>query len=186
MSKSASLIRLQNKGLNTPEFHIVDTSDELRIVSKYLKESEAKQGFSIRCERGDEFRLPFLYGLSKKDTMIKARELIGQGYRLILCPSIDKSKCKVKGTATYFPNDKEVLIEYISGSGTVRDLEEGANPRQLRVQDPVMVDPPFDELYTTMKQHFSVQPEIVEWSEYKGPVGRLKEHLIFWEIRPWQ
>lgn len=186
MSKSASLIRLMNKGLNTPEFEIIGTEQELKKWSSLHSEKSVKHGFSIRCERGDEFVLPFIYGVGKRETMIQAKKLLGEGYLLILCPTIDKRACKVKGTATYFPNDQEVLVEYLVGPGVVRDMEQGANPRQLRITDPVMVDPPYDELYAVMKQHFSGRPEIVEWSEYKRPVGRLKEHLIFWEVRPWQ
>jgi hypothetical protein len=85
---------------------------------------------------------------------------------------------------------QRTLFEYLPGPGNLRDVEQ-SRPQQRLLEDSELAAGQADagilRVARDLRRHFRWPPmEIVEWSYYRLPVGRLQDQLIYWEIRPWQ
>jgi hypothetical protein len=191
MSKSDSLDHLAKLGLNTPDYTVCHT---LADLEDFLDTLKAPKGISLRTERGEEFRCPYFAQLTVTEAIAHGRRLLHDGYTLIPFATIDIRDCLQKGMVVRLPAEeglpeyaRKTMLEYSSGPGNVRDVEQGKGKiDRLYMEDHLPVGPVWDVLRLVCKKYFATPPQIVEWSHYKYPVGRLSHPIIFWEVRPWQ
>jgi len=117
------------------------------------------------------------------------RILYKQGYAIYVFDGIDPDRCYMKGTAYWDQKADFMKVEYTMGSGTVRSNDTSLIQRaEISKKAIVGGSKPlkFDGLIIAWRKiPEEFQNEILEWSEYVDPVGRLRQHWVFWELRPW-
>ena len=190
MSKGESLDFLKNMGFNTIDYQIC--RKEAEVVDFLKARKMDRVGFSIRTQKDGEdnksnFKYPFYLGIKNEEQFAKiSGELLKEGYTLIVSKTLDPEETVCKGTAV-INSPENVLVEYITGPGTVRQLEE-ETPSQsnLYIFDSVRSPAWLREIFFFMVEKLCKENIIVEWSYYPYPVGLLKQQLILWELRPWQ
>lgn len=193
MNKGESLDFLSNLGYNTIDYMICRSNMEFNaFIHSRSKEGMPECGFSIRTQRDDQdnlkgFKYPFYLGI-KDESKLKeiAFELLEKGYTIIVSKTLEPNDTICKGNAVINRRDN-VLIEYIHGPGTVRQLEE-KTPAQENIY--IFANPKspawLRAIFMFMVNEIATEDIIVEWSYYPYPVGKKEQKLILWELRPYK
>jgi hypothetical protein len=189
MGKLESLKQLGNLGLNTPELllEIRQFQDERHEVWKEFY-SRVSGRISVRTERDGEVKCPHHPNMILRTAADVVPKLIREGYRILVFRGIDPQDAAFRGNYGIPPEGKPV-IEWMSGPGTVRDLESIKHHSSTDKHSlPAFVkDGIYWPLYMRAKGgHFGDRGAIIEWSLYPYNVGQLMQKAIYWEIRPWQ
>jgi hypothetical protein len=194
--KLESLKNLYKLGLNTPDVVLVIPEHEAfnsRLAAwEMVKGDLKKQGsdhrvprYSLRTTRGKENTTPHHPNLAWDRCCKVVPQLIKEGYEVIIQRGINPKLCYFKGNFVH--RDRKILIEYIPGPGTVRDLDKAKKIEVLDVPAdylfPEFLQPVVNDLIILLPQWSNY---IFEWSIYRDLVGKQKQHQIYWEIRPWQ
>lgn len=193
MKKSDSLIKLDSLGMNTIDYFI--TKDKKEATHYLAKHITGRR--SMRTERGDEFLCPFYYWYPSEDLLPKALKHIDEGYKLIFSDSLDWKESVAFGSVA-LTKELNDHIDLVFGPGLCRDLE--AHPKRISIAIPIGTITPFKEvvlenndinqirllntIYKLVKDKcLDLAPCVVEFSRYPYPVGKMKKHFIFWELR---
>lgn len=186
MKKSDSLYYMQSLGFNTLDCFI---TKEFLQAKAYL-ENHLEDKMSIRTERGDEFQCPFYYAVKGEDLIPIAKKHIDEGYKLLIYPYLDYKDSLAYGTIAIL-RDGSTLIEWVNGSGLVRDLD--TNPEKITAVLPpgltrLSANKMINEIIVEVREllYHEVDPLIVEWSLYKYPVGILQHNVVYWELRNYE
>lgn len=200
MPKIQSIKELEALGFNTPNLLISldKTLDrEQRIDAwRLFKISRGDLNVSIRTERDGEYTTPHLPNISIRKADEKILDLIRDGYVIHVFDPIDPLECLHRGTVCF--NGVKLVIEFLSGPGTVRDLEYSPDVKHIELNptrhagfpgpafhiphEAIWLAPA--EAYCSELNRF--RNHILEWSIYRNPVGKLKQREIYWELRRWQ
>lgn len=199
MPKIQTINELNKLGFNTPEILQIigrgpDFQERLKIWNDFYADHNGK--VSIRTERDGEYTTPHFPNISLKDAHEKVPALLRNGYSVYIFSPIDPSECLQRGTICF--NGTALVIEWLDGPGTVRDLEKSSEVKNMQFKPikhsdfpgPVFVFPkeyPWErvaEAYCSELNRFRNQ--ILEWSIYRNPVGKMKQREIYWELRRWQ
>ena len=191
MRKSESILKLEEMGLNTPDYFI--TKDKREVIH-YLGK-HANDDVSMRTERGDEFKCPFYYMLTGETLLNDALRHLSEGYILIFSPSLDTKGCIAFGTVGLGESAADVM-EFVLGPGKVRDLDSHPSAKSIFIpkgalQAVTYKDFPdhaaiLNTIYRTAKLNaYDEIPCVLEWSWYKHGVGRKSTQDVWWELRPY-
>lgn len=193
MGKVQSLKRLADLGFNTPKLVL-----ELREgsagekVEQWLEFYGEHQGkFSVRTERDGERNCPHYPNWNITRLAKEIVKDIKNGYKIYVFEPIDPGDCIARGNICHYTGSKGVVVEWIEGPGTVRDLEtKKVNNFHCREIEPLKFAVPIEKWRHVAMVYIAQLPElhnwILEWSIYDHPVGQLREHEVYWELRPWQ
>lgn len=188
-NKYLSLEYLRQQGLNTPDFELCSTPDELLDRLRYLYIVVEEKRTSVRCfKEGNSFNEPFfpnyLINLNNFGAWIK---LLKEGYKIIVSKPIDPVGAIIKGNIMLFESFSmrrfDYIVEYTEGTGTVRDLENEKKVIKLHneLPYPIKTKQVYHDSFKLFKK--IEEPIIVEWSIYDRPIGMKEEEVIYWEIR---
>ena len=183
-NKVSSLEYLESQNVNTPRFSVYTDKDSFRNVC--IRDGGKK--VSIRTYKKDIFKSPHYPNVVlSSEIMDRCKSHIGEGYQIIISDPIDPKEALYKGNLEY-QDRHNFLIEYTPGPGTVRDTDNGSKNSIVQLSSRVEIVDKLERyganiLYTAY-EIFWGHPIILEWSIYLNPVGKLKDQLIFWEIRP--
>lgn len=200
MPKLQTLEELSSLGFNTPNLLLaIKRGDDLDVrLGKWRDFSKSYQGdkVSIRTERDGEFTTPHMPNYPMDDAYEKVPSLIRAGYNVYLFDPIDPSECLRRGTICF--NGSRLVIEYLEGPGTVRDIEHKPDviSRQLEptrhqgIPGMAFVVSHEDPCHRIIEAYCSeldrFRNQILEWSIYRNPVGKMKQREIYWELRRWR
>jgi len=189
MTKSESLIKLEELGLNTLPCFITEHKQEmLTYIAKHNSEL-----ISMRTEKGSNYLCPFYFMIKGEELIQPALIHLNEGYRLIFSPSLDTKDCLAFGTVA-LTGKAENIMEFVIGPGKVRELDTHPNLQSHRIKIPKLAPflakdignmaPLLNALYKKVERTCDKEiPCIVEWSLYSYGVGRLHTPDIYWEIR---
>jgi hypothetical protein len=192
MEKLKSLYRLDSLNLNTPEIlHYQGpepTEADILRVSHLLQSMKGKR-ISIRTEKEGEFKSPFLPNALVPDAREFLLRLVGKGYHILITKGVPTNSI-VRGNCV--PNSSSNYFEYLTGIGTVRDIDEsGRNPKNLTLvwgQFPNQLGGVVGSALQMVNsflfpRRFDFTNEIVEFSVFSKGVGVKQDKVIFWEVR---
>lgn len=190
-NKITSLWYLFDKRINTPTFHEAGLGDLENLRTYSMGERMSVRTF----KRGVPTILAphFPNIVIDKAILDKVKALLKQSFQVIISEPIDPSDCLWRGNIVYI-DDKEWLLEYAKGPGTVREMEkldsgEIKRIKQFSYNIPVVpsrvteLGLKGDSVVSIAKSLFWGTPILLEWSIYKHPVGYRNRELIFWELR---
>lgn len=195
MNKIQSVNLLRGLGFNVPELletFLAYDSETFSAKWEDFRSSlqEAFPKLSIRTSKGDESKCPHYPNISWNESKTLTEKLLEEGYEVYLFEGIDPANCLRRGNfiafSSYDIEPGKVFIEYLEGPGTVRDLEGSDKTISLVISAPGTVPEKFTGLALAYFDHPQLLGKILEWSEYKIPVGVHKQALICWEVRPWK
>lgn len=203
MSKVQSLKMLEEMGLNTPELILSlgqfdqDKPVKWEALLGRLESEDKEQRVSIRTERDGEVLCPHYPNITLRQADKRIRDLHREGYAIHIFRGIDPQDCRVKGNIVgrLTGQSTEYIMEFTVGPGTVREVDRNTpqtarainhGELQSEVTDQVIKYALNHVLELYRLHHNRIQGEILEWSHYNVPVGRLKNYLIFWEMRAWK
>lgn len=186
--KLDSLVKLSGMGLNTPDFEAIYSPEE--INEKHFK---AWDKVSIRLdtrEKKDIIMLGFYPNRDYDEAIKIAKNALSENVIVIASKGIDPQGALMAGK--FLKQPPHVLMEFIVGPGTVRDMELGE--KKVYSVDATgrlfpSLFPPEIRKYSGI---FTVVKEVglrrirgdfcLEWSYYSEKVGKKNTRLIFWEI----
>lgn len=205
MGKITSLKQLAGVGLNTPELvmelpQFMPAAEKLAKWKSWATDQIALKPItselprlSIRTERDGEIKTPHYPNYDFKQVASLIKWLAKDGYGIYLFSGIDPKDCKLRGNL-HISKSGIGILEYMTGPGTVRDLEKSVPKATAIAYDPETKEkifpgfkPPI-EVDTVMLDYIKKDffDWILEWSIYHVPVGTLRQHQIYWELRPWR
>lgn len=214
MAKVQTIKLLDEWGFNTPELILnMSQFEENKPVIwegklAKLSEEEPSQRVSIRTERDGEVLCPHYPNISLGDADKRIRDLHKKGYAIYIFRGIDPVDARVKGniyraiTGTH----GEYHCEFTVGPGTVRSLDkEAPEVYYAKIRDSIQGEQEVIVLrnslgvmkpdlmgifhWLILKYHHEKEKlgtDILEWSYYNIPVGKMRDHYIFWELRRWK
>lgn len=211
MGKIQAIQYLDRLGLNTPELLLTMSQfldkDKKAVIWESalakLNQEDKDQKVSIRTERDGEVLCPHHPNISLGEADKRVRDLYRSGYSIHIFRGINPDQCWVKGNAYRIQHEENNRYgsEFIVGPGTVRSLE-GKTPENYtaKILDgglvvfldksnkfPKSVEDALRQVFRTYHKHRDTfKTDILEWSYYTLPVGKMKEHFIFWELRTWK
>jgi hypothetical protein len=194
MKKREAIWELEMIGLNVPEvLHYQDknpTEEQNLLLTSILHSAQrSNTKLSIRTERDGEFKSPFLPNASVPDVRKFLTTFDHSLYSIMVCKGLPTNSI-IRGNCV--PSSAFNTIEYRTGNGTVRDIDEaGRTPSHIRL--PWGMAPPgvAGEVSSAIQllnsflcpKRFDVLNRIVEFSVFKKPVGLRHDKVIFWEVR---
>lgn len=194
MKKLDSIYRLDSLGLNVPEilhYHPLTPTPEDELKLKHVLAQEQRQGhrISVRTEKPDEFKSPFCPNSDIPTARKFIDGVLGKGYEILICRGLPTNSL-IRGNCV--PSSKSNYFEYLTGPGTVRDIDEsGRTPKTIDLrwgQYPEGVSQPVSSGLQLINsrlfpQRFELGNEVVEFTVFSKPVGILQNKEIFWEVR---
>lgn len=198
MTKIESIDLLESLGLNVPKvlYRFAQPITETIKGSGFssvtdcldtLRRHPSVQKVSIRTFRPGHFKCPFYPNINWEEAELRILECLEAGYDVYLFEGIDPGNCLKRGNISIV-NDV-LRLEWLDGSGTVRDLETSDRINHLSLFPGDMVPEeiePFEDIITAYKSSPYITGRILEFSLYKSLVGTRKEHAIYWELREWK
>lgn len=213
MPKLQTIQLMDEAGLNVPELIVKmgQFQDNKAVVWESLlaklKAENKNQRISIRTERDAEVLCPHHPNVSLRDGDKIVHDLHKKGYAVIIFRGIDPSNCRIKGNILRRDtgSDIEYYSEFTLGPGTVRSNEKSivehcswsvAANKKVKLINASLKDGSRETQFglrvlkdlveLCMRHQDLMKTDIIEWSYYDPPTGKLKEHFIFWEMRPWR
>lgn len=189
-SKKERVDFLEQQGFNVPKFIKLLSSPKEIII--FEKENVGKsfsfrsQSKSQRPEMGPHFP-----NVQIDEKLIDQLINSSKRYEFLVYEAIDPKNCVRRGNLFIDKSKRTFLIEHVLGPGTVREIENElpANIREVKgpLQDWINKERDEDFLFLgvppTKIIELPFKSFILEFSDYKIPVGIKKMNGIFWEIR---
>ena len=198
-SKIESLQKLINLGVNTPNFEILTTGEEVMEFIKRGEKTRRLDAFSIRTDnkKGQalykKWGLPFfpnkpwgeIVDILNKELL----PLIDEKIDIIVAEGINPKDSLISGR--YLRNPKEGdILDYIRGPSTGRDVDRGSPESWIPTSSykkelPLHIQGQFMRVSNYARNSFPRAFKtsfVIEFSVYPYPIGRLKDKLIFWEV----
>jgi len=186
MSKADTLDLLEAHGMNTVDRIVLRkpfTAETL--IRKFMTSPHSV--ISLRSWKKGKHLCPF-YPNQTQDQLLQIMnrdwdKLKGMD-EIILSEGIDPEESQMAGKI--LDTEKEYLIEYFKGPGTVRKLDT-ITPMSQRFSKRGKILPresyEWLSLLVVAKAFFRAYPgTIIEWSRYPYKVGKKKENFIYWEV----
>ena len=194
MNKMKSLYFLEALHLNVPEilhYQGPEPNDADALKLSHTLQAIQRHGgrISIRTEKDGEFKSPFLPNSPITDARQFLSSLEGKKYHILITKGVPTNSI-IRGNCV--PTSHSNYFEYLTGNGTVRDIDEGGRsphnlvlvwgqfPTQLGSQTGSAIQMVNSYLFP---KRFDVLNKIVEFSVFSKPVGIRQDKVIFWEVR---
>lgn len=203
-SKVKSLEILDSLGFNTPNLllRIPQFDDPHKKVEAWnnLKLPTSPEypetRVSIRTQRDGEKKTPHYPNIREGEAEEKVRELAKAGYEILIFEAIDPKNCLLRGNLVRRSDRDAMILEWMEGPGTVRDLEKASKLLHLEIllfsqeENLTYSVNGIPEPIWPLVDHYFESPglahEILEWSYYNQPIGKLNQPTICWEFRGWR
>jgi len=192
-SKSASILKLKELGLNTPVVCVL--GDDLALTKFIQNIPPDWTRVSIRTDMKSPYTswgLPFYPNKDRRETysiLTKLGKCLDK-IDIIVSKGIDLHDTIMSGKYMRDPVQGDI-IEYVLGPSTVRDIDKGI-PNSWKIGGKMPHD--LLSLQLPVNLHYSLShtieqtdrgfraPYILEFSVYPYGVGKLHKSLIFWEV----
>jgi hypothetical protein len=186
MQRIEELFRL---GFNVPDYYLVHDKATLRELKEELFQRNERMSIRTYSKTDElkEFKCPH-YPNWPVSELLEMIDDLQEKYFILASPPIDPQKALFAGNVvTPAYGEEDVVFEFITGPGTVRDVEKRGRTMIVKRKGEIHVDGERQECLELVRNQilkFPTERTIIEFSVYSENVGKMQHDTVYWEHRP--